>query len=592
MNLNKQQTAAVTTDGKRVLVVAGPGSGKTRVIVERVARLVRGGYSGHDIMLVTFTRKAAEEMKSRITERIGEVETRKIWCGTFHSICLRMLREWGERLDYRPDTLSIYDDADQRDLLDDVIEQLRVKVKRAALEQIVLDYGTVGAGSLETHEAQHPTECKVFRHYRMRLRENNALDYGLILTEAHRLLSWNTDILDHYRAKFKHILIDEYQDTDRLQAEIVRMLAPENLFVVGDSDQAIYSFRGATLQVLLDFQTEHFDAEVIELPACYRCARQIVDAANRLIRHNAKRIAKEIVAVRDCSGKVSYRPVEDQPGEAIYYAGFVAASQSIKVADVAFLSRTKAALNPIADALDAADVKYLFVGREASLFTMPVVKQFVSFLTLAVNPKDNLAFLRIRKVIGIDDDAYMRIRQRAVSNEMSHLEAAEAMTGDPLFTAAEREVNGDDLMKWCGTVATAPKFSAPPEIAALLKIAGQGHKDGRWATIYDFLMWIQQRDLQDDLLPEDTPGVKLMTCHAAKGLEFDTVCIVGCYEGHMPHSRAKTDDDIEEERRLMYVAITRAKDTVVVTTPAQVSGWNGQPRTVNPSRFISEMGEQ
>lgn len=584
MTLNEQQTKAVATDGKRVLVVAGPGSGKTRVIIERVARLVRGGYSGHDIILVTFTRKAAEEMKTRITERIGEHETRKIWCGTFHSICLRMLREWGGRLDYRPDTLSIYDDADQRDLLDDVIQQLRVKVKRSALDQIVLDYGTVGAGSLETHEAQHPTECKVFRHYRMRLRENNALDYGLILTEAQRLLSLFPDVLEHYRAKFKHILVDEYQDTDRLQAEIIGMLAPENLFVVGDSDQAIYSFRGATLQVLLDFQTEHFDAEVIELPACYRCALRIVDAANNLIRHNSMRIAKEIVATRDHRGVV----------DTVVWATAADEARSLAAGkpcgDIAYLSRTKAALCPIADALDEAGVKYLFVGREASLFTMPVVKQFISFLALVVNPKDNLAFMRIRRLVGIDDDAYSRIRLRSVSDEMSHLEAAEAVSGAPLFAADVRKTNGDDLLLWSETVAQSPSFNAP-EIAKFREIIAKGHEDGRWCTISELLAWIQQRDLQDDLMPDDTPGVKLMTCHAAKGLEFDTVCIVGCYEGHMPHSRAKSDDDVEEERRLMYVAVTRAKDMVIVTAPAQVTGFNGQPRIVSPSRFITEMGE-
>jgi len=590
MKLNDDQKRAVATNERRVLVLAGPGSGKTRVITERVNYLVRErGVSGRDILLLTFTRRAAAEMQSRISEAVGERETRKMWIGTFHAVCLRILREYGEKLGYKPETLTVYDQSDQRAVIDDIIAARGEKVKITALYEIMQAFGTQGWNAIETYRGEHPRECSVFDEYRMRLRENNAVDYGLILAEVQRLFSEHPYVLAYYHAKFPHVLIVEYQDTDRLQYELHSAIDPEYLFLVGDSDQAIYSFRGATLDVLLNFDADNFGATTLELPVCYRCSRAVVNAANLLIANNQRRIAKSIIAARDTVGRVSVARHQDVETEAQRIVEEVRSvlDDGHAPSDIAILARTRKWLQAISDALTADGVPTECIDRENDFYLKPDVKLFHAWLTLAVNDRDNLAFLRVRRSLGIDDLLYAQIRLHATRNEQSHEQAAVSMLGRPLFDPKVREQNGKSLLLWSSTLLMTDDL-APATVTELRQRISNWIETGS-DDVHEYLLWLQQRDVQDALI-EPTESVKLMTCHAAKGLEFRTVIVAGAHGGHFPHSMSgKTDDGIEEERRLMYVAATRAKDVLCLTYPASIQHCEKLALT-EPSRFLREMG--
>jgi len=583
MNLNPQQQQAVATNGRRVLVLAGPGAGKTRVITERVRHLVAEcGVSGHNILLLTFTRRAAAEMESRITEAVGEREARKMWIGTFHATGLRILREYGEKLGYKPDTLTVYDECDQRDMLNDIIATRGAKIKKGALDTVLQAFGTRGWHAIDEYRQQHPTECAIFDEYRMRLRENNALDYGLILAETQRLIAEHADVRAHYHDKFNHVLVDEYQDTDRLQYNLHTLFDPEYLFCVGDSDQAIYSFRGATLDVLLDFSIEHFDAETIELPLCYRCGHGIVAAANALIGHNQKRIAKTIEAATKNAGRVIVETIVDTDAEAaVVVSAVIKNVNGCSWKDIAVLSRTRRWLWPIANSLRASGVPVTCVEQERDFYGRDDVKLFHALMSLVVNNRDNMAFMRVRRTLGIADDAYAQIRLRATQGEQSHMQACETMLGRPLFAPDAVKVNGMSLRSWTDMLLqTHGLEAARDELVKRIAEWGTAHGD----DIHEYLLWLQQRDIQDELVREEDT-VKLMTIHGAKGLEFKVVIIVGAVERHLP---IRDGDELEEERRLMYVALTRAKEAVVVTVPKSLQGRNGQiPAT--PSRFIAEL---
>lgn len=590
MTLNDQQLQAVNTDGKRVLVLAGPGSGKTRVIVERVARLVtKCGYSGHDILLLTFTRKAAQEMRDRLTERVGEQHVRKMTIGTFHSVCLLIIKQYGELLGYRPSTLSVYDPIDQRDIIDDVVAGRSAKIKQTSMDELLEAFATRGWSVVHEYERTHTQECKVFAEYRARLRENNAVDYGLILADVQRLIETHPDVRAELKARWKHVLIDEYQDTDRLQYNIHTLLDPDNLFAVGDSDQAIYGFRGATVEVINSFATEYFDGEVIELPVCYRCALDIVDKANRLIAHNTVRYDKSIVAARAAFGAVSAKTSENPDAEAAYVLALI--RERTDNNSFAVLSRTKRGLDRVADMLDESFVSYIRCGTVSDFWSGAAAKKFLAWLQLVINRRDNLAFMRIRRSVGVADDAYASVRVRAVSEECGHVEALEGMSGHKLFTNGTEEECGDDLGKWVPYMLGRMAGCLDAETGAAIADATEKWMAANSHSLAAFLLWVQQRDIQDDAAEATDGAVMLMTVHAAKGLEFDTVAVVGMHEGHVPHSRATKPEEVEEERRLLYVAITRAQNRLLLTHSNVVEDWGGRPKSAKPSRFIAEMME-
>ena len=588
MKLNEQQTKAVTTSGNHVLVLAGPGAGKTRVLVERVAYLLEEQcFSGYDILMLTFTRKSAQEMKERIVERVGESLARKITIGTFHGVCLRILKECGSYLGYNSETLSVYDDIDQKDVLDDIIAGYHKKIDNKILSALINEFRIKGPIVIDMYKDLYPSECRIFSEYRNRLKENNAVDYGLILTEVQRLFVSYPEVRQRYQTRWKHILVDEYQDTDTMQYNLHSLIDPLYLFCVGDSDQAIYLFRGASMQIMLDFGIDYFDSEIIELSGSYRCAKSIVSAANNLIKMNTIRYDNSIFAYRSYEGEIRIDGYETPEDEADDVADSIryAIAADIPMSEIAVLSRTRKPLQLISSELDRINIPNIVIGKRNDFLNEPAVKLFHSFLSLIVNPMDNLAFCRVKRLLDIDDTEYQQIRLSAVQDEIGHLAAYLKRYPDGWWLESIIKECGNNLLLWKNHICDCDVLgSLQPDVEAF--ILKWSEENG--TKIQDYLDWIQQRDIQDEI-QDNEDVVKLMTIHAAKGLEFQYVIVIDANEGNMPHSRAKTPEAIEEERRLCYVAITRAKDRLAFTQSANKMVYGQRMLPATPSRFLREI---
>ncbi len=585
MNFNKQQKKAIETDAKRILVTAGPGSGKTKVLTERVIRLIKDGSSAYDIALITFTRKSAEEMAKRISETFPESEMRKLTVGTFHSVCLTILKNWGELLGYKTKSLSIYDETDQKDVITSIANSWPGKFKRKNIDKLLLEFSTHGEKLLTYNVKDYPEEVKIIKHYLQVLRENNAIDFGLIITETVRLLENFPQVREHYQNKFKHILIDEFQDTNAIQQKFYNLINPDNLFVVGDPAQSIYKFRGATVDIILDFELDYFDVEVIHLEACYRCSTEIINCANNLIKYNQHRIDKTIIPARKEKGSVSVIAYETPIDMARTLAKIIKSGDMST--NTAILSRTKKALDGIAEMFQAVGVPFVQIGGDSDLYKNPDVKAFHSFLSLVINNGDNLAFMRVKGFFDVNDVLYQQIKYMAVKDELSHMAAWEKLSCRWPITGAMQEFK-TSLEKWTQVFSRyfQDSLSFPFVKEKITEYCKENDDD-----IENYLNWLQTKDIvdtQDDIEPDDNK-VKLMTVHAAKGLEFENVVVVGMTEGHLPHKMAKTDADIEEERRLMYVAITRAKNILSLCYAKNRITWNGQPIESEPSKFLEEV---
>jgi len=587
IKLNEQQRQAVTTKGKHVLVLAGPGAGKTRVLVERVVNLMfKSNCSGYDILMLTFTRKAAKEMKERITARVGQTLARKITIGTFHSVCLRILKECGSQLGYQPDTLSVYDERDQEDILLDIIETNQTKINSKILTALINEFRIKGPNIVDIYRELYPNECRVFAEYRSRLKENNAVDYGLLLTEVQQLFLHHPDIISHYHNKWKHVLVDEYQDTDYMQYNLHTLMNPDNLFCVGDSDQAIYSFRGATIEVILNFRTDYFDSEIIELSGSYRCAKSIVTTANNLIRHNSQRYEKSIFAYRKSDGEVNVSSYPTQEAEATAVVRHIMnrVEQQQPLSDIVVLSRTRKPLQIIASDLELMQIPHVVVGMRNDFLNEPQVKAFHAFLSLIVNPRDNLAFCRLRHFLRVDNLAYAKIRLEATRDEISHFHAYLRDSGE-WWPENIIQGCGFNLLLWKVCIYRQWGFESIKDDLDHLILQ---YTEENACNIQEYLEWIQQRDIQDEV-EEETDMVRLMTIHAVKGLEFNHVVIIDMNEGHLPHSRAKTAEAIEEERRLCYVAITRAKAQISITRSINKVAFGQRLLPAEASRFLREI---
>lgn len=588
MKLNKPQQTAVETDSKRVLVIAGPGTGKTRVMVNRVGRLISEGVSGYSILMLTFTNKAAREMKERIGKLVPEREARKLTIGTFHSVSLRILRDYGELLGYKPG-ITVYDDLDQKDIIGMLIKENSLKISVGkALNLLGAYYSNVDCfvstpeDTAEFHDIQY-----LMTKYTRFLKENNALDFGMILVETRRLLTDFPDVRGHYKNLFTHTMVDEYQDTDWTQYSLHRLINSESLFCVGDPDQAIYGWRGASIKIILDFQKAHPGAETIILDQNYRSTKPIVEAANNVISHNQDR----------------YKTTQwtDRKGEKICLKRIVADAYQISEIinnlekhcgynhkDIAVLSRGHALLEDTKTELQQREIPCLHVGGNRGIFEDPSIRQFIRLLRVINNPVDDFSC-------------------RLSVNWPEHRFSESEIRQFELDCVKEDTLLIEELAKWNGffnwllsqiekeefKLASARFIAA--ELAAKISF-DHGVLDyyiSEWLSLEegtglsDFLNHLSTKSVQDQI-KKDVDKVVLSTIHAAKGLEWPVVIIIGVEEGKLPVTR-KTSD-IEEERRLMFVAMTRPQDLLYVTWRNQdVPKWGKQIKMVEKSRFIGEI---
>jgi len=627
-DLNPSQTEAVTYLGGPLLVLAGAGSGKTRVLAHRIAYLVAAAsIAPHEILAVTFTNKAAGEMGERVRGLVGAISS-GIWMGTFHSICARMLRYEARRYGILPD-FTIYDEHDQHLLMKQVLGDLGISNSRLTPASALSRVSGAKSNLLTPDDlekvASSPFETKlidIYRAYEAALRANNALDFDDLIVIPVRLLARYPEMLERYGGRFKHILIDEYQDTNKAQYELVRLLGSchRNVCAVGDDDQSIYRWRGADIGNILNFEHDFPDAKVIRLEQSYRSTKTILAASQAVIKNNRRRKDKGLWTENEVGSKLVVAMVADEQAEARFIAetiGRLADSGKFVHADFVVLYRTNAQSRAVEDALRRRAIPYVIVGG-VKFYERKEIKDIIAYLKLIANPKDSVSLMRIINVPnrGIGDVTLERLKEFAAERGISLCDTLDRLGDIKTLTSAQQQ----SLKKFRAILAEMRERSRELSVPELLTFVAErsGYLDHlkRQGTVeaisrmenieelvagaYEFAERSEEPTLERfleevslvmdiDLWDNRRDAVSLMTLHNAKGLEFPVVFIAGAEEGLLPHHTSLEDEDeLEEERRLFYVGLTRAKKHVFITMAVgrrTFHGWMAR----GTSRFVGEI---
>jgi DNA helicase-2/ATP-dependent DNA helicase PcrA len=627
--LNEPQAQAVITPGQPLLVVAGAGSGKTRVITYRIARMVAAGSDPRRILSVTFTNKAAGEMRERVAhllwERLG-LSANGLWLGTFHALSARLLRQWGEHIGLKRDFV-VYDDDDQKRLLSRVLIDLAVPERLFPVRQVLsaIDRAKnqgIRADDFQSYDYFDDVVGKAYKLFEQRLRAANATDFGGLLIDALRLCEEDTPARPQIRERFDHVLVDEFQDTNSVQYRLVKLLSGRtgSITVVGDEDQSIYKWRGADIRNILDFERDHPGASVVKLEQNYRSTGNILRAANAIIARNTERRPKRLFTTAGQGEPIVLFEGETERDEADFVAGRIAAGlqEGMSPRDYAVFYRTNAQSRVLEDAMRARDLPYIVVGG-TRFFDRAEIKTLIAYLRAIVNPADAMALQRIINVParGIGDATVERVSALAYQQQRSFWEALEdaAASSDVLGAAPRKKVaafielmsglrgEADSLgpaalaervMEASGyrdALASESTLESEGRLENLLELIAQMReyeKEAEEPTLVGFLERVALASDVDGYDPEKG-AVSLMTVHTAKGLEFPAVMITGMEERIFPHARSVDDDSaVEEERRLCYVAVTRARKQLALTRVRR-RRLSGQELPGIPSRFLAEL---
>ncbi|MBC7342099.1 MAG: DNA helicase PcrA [Clostridia bacterium] len=631
--LNPRQLEAVTYGEGPLLVLAGAGSGKTRVLTYRVAYLVDQGVGPDRILAITFTNKAAEEMKSRLAALLGW-RIRNLWVSTFHAACARILRRDAAHLGYTSH-FSVYDDADQQTLIKSCLKELELDDKKYPPRGIAAAISRAKNELLDPDEFYDQAEnffqgqvARVYRIYQKRLRQQNAMDFDDLLVQTVRLFQEHPEVLDYYQDKFMYLLIDEYQDTNQAQYQLSRLLAQarRNICAVGDPDQSIYGWRGADITNILAFEEDYPDAKVVLLEENYRSTQNILEAANFLIRQNRERKEKNLWTRNPRGDLVTVYPAANEHDEAEFVAQTaleICRTEGRKLADCAVFYRTHAQSRVLEEVLMHLGVPYQIVGG-LKFYERKEIKDLVAYLRLIVNPADNLSLSRIINVPrrGIGSVTWARVQAYAAQQGVSIYEVISRPDWlRPLAgrTAAKIEEFVTLVEGWRGRYQ---RLTVAEVVEAVLAQSGylrelEAEKtveaQTRIENLKEFISVAQEFDLKAvqgetaaeptlegflsqvslttdlDTMVERENAITLMTLHAAKGLEFPLVFLIGMEEGVFPHNRALDEPhELEEERRLCYVGMTRAKEKLFLTFACQRTLY-GETVYNPPSRFLEEI---
>mgnify|MGYP007071583787 CR=1 FL=1 len=600
--LNANQLQAVVTRSRSVLVLAGAGSGKTGVLTRRIGYLCEDrGVSAHNILALTFTRKAAKEMKERLTAMLGEKEAAKMWIGTFHGISLKILESFGSRIGYGKD-ITVYDEIDQKDIIASIISELGLGLK---VEDAVAEMQGY-ASDCDRYEFDADFTLLI-TEYRNRLKEFNAVDFTLLLTEVLRLFREFPDVFQHFHDKFRYVFVDEYQDVDRTQYYLHEALKPENIFCVGDMNQTIYSWRGSDMKIILDFEKSHEGSEVIILDQSYRCGSSILEAANNLIGHNPKQYDIELWTERgpgeilsDVAADVDEeaRLIVDQIKKEARFAG-----TNDVYGGMAILARTHRQHEVIVKELRNAEIPYKEIGKETNFWKKSSSRMIISILKVMHNQKNVWHFNRYcRHVIyPMTEAEWYQYEARALRAQKSTLQLLVQEKGGSfaellawyqdnrslsLSSIIEKTLSMVPVQEYFLMQSLTTKAMEVLEIFVHTKDWEDANEENR--TVPAFLEWLAAQEVQIEIA-EDRNEVKVATIHAVKGLEFPVVFIAGLVEGKLPSNMAVMEGSVEEERRLAYVAVTRAKDRLYLYHYRSKGKYGG---TAKPSRFLQEMFEK
>ena len=631
ISLNERQLEAVEHTEGPLLILAGAGSGKTRVLTYRIAHLIEKGVYPREILAITFTNKAAGEMRERVEGMLGEGTS--VFVSTFHSMCVRFLRKNIDRLGYGRD-FTIYDTDDQRTVARQVIKDLGLDSKifreRAVLSVISSQKNEMRDCEMYAAEAGDFYEknvAKIYTQYQTRLKANNALDFDDILLLTVKLFKENPDVLMGYQERFRYIMVDEYQDTNTVQFELVRLLSARhrNLCVVGDDDQSIYKFRGANIENILSFEKAFPGAYVIKLEQNYRSTKNILNAANEVIKNNVGRKEKRLWTDNEAGEKPVFKEYDTAGAEADAVVS-EAASCGLPLKNQAVLYRTNAQSRLIEERCIARNVPYRMVGG-VNFYQRKEIKDVLSYLKVTANGVDDLAVERIINVPkrGIGATTVSRVKDYARINSLSMYDALKKAREIPGIGAAAKKIAGfveviegfreknedpqisiRDLIESVKTdTGYEEELRKDDEIEAQTRIENIEELINKAVSFEDdssnedrsLSAFLEEVSLVADIDNTDfgDDRLTLMTLHSAKGLEFEKVYLVGMEEGLFPSASAINSDDpegeIEEERRLCYVGITRAK-RILKMSSARERMINGEMRYEKPSRFVAELPEE
>ena len=625
--LNPVQLDAVTHTEGPLLILAGAGSGKTRVLTHRIAYLLEQGLAAPDeVLAITFTNKAAAEMKDRVALLVGP-DSRKMWVSTFHAFCARVLRVHAEKLGYRRE-FTIYDSGDQVRLVRRCIVEVGKDPKRFNPRSFHAQISTAKNLLLDASDYLRQTEgymaenvAEVYDLYQKRLYENNAMDFDDLIMQTVALLEVFSEVRERYQRRFKYVHVDEYQDTNHAQYRLVNILAAahSNLCVVGDDDQSVYSFRGADIRNILDFERDYPEAKVVRLEQNYRSTQTILDAANAVVANNASRKVKELWTAGEEGERIRVFTAADDYAEARFVVSEILrlVDSGASLRDVAVFYRTNAQSRTLEDVLVREGVPYQIVGG-VRFYERAEIKDAMAYLSVISNQNDSVSLERIVNVPkrGLGATSVARMQEYAARNGISLYdalsEADEAgLTGKARKACSEvrelfegwrvaaREVPPSEIIEAVldesgyraefQSENTVEAESRLENLQELVNAAAEYERVEPEATLDGFLQEQALFSEADRLTGEGR--VTLMTLHNAKGLEYEHVFVVGMEEGTFPHARSMDEQNLEEERRLAYVGITRAKKTLTLSY-ARVRSTYGEREYQMPSRFLSEIPEK
>lgn len=630
--LNDRQCEAVKHTEGPLLITAGAGSGKTKVLTCRIAHLLELGVAPYRILAITFTNKAAKEMKERVTNLVG-AQADSIWLSTFHSFCAKLLRFEVDGFHGYTRNFTIYDSSDQLVLVKDCLKKLNLDDKQfmprsvlgtiSSAKNVLMDAKAFAAKASDFYEQK---VADVYALYQEKLRENNAVDFDDLLFLAVRLLQEKEDIREKYQSRFQYILVDEYQDTNHAQYALTKILAARwrNICVVGDADQSIYAWRGADIRNIIDFTRDYPDAASIKLEQNYRSTKTILHAANAVIDNNESRPKKTLWTENPAGNKIIHYQAQTEHDEADYIAGVIYNRHEIShepYGDMAILFRTNAQSRVLEEKLMRYAIPYTMVGG-TKFYDRKEIKDVLAYLRLLYNPEDSLSLTRIINVPkrNIGATTMEHVAAYAEEQGISLFEALSSTDEIPVTKRARtslenfaamifdllNDIEGKDVLSLIETVIKQTGYgdmldkeaehdpqgeSRKENVGEFLSVAKDYMDSNPDGNLQDFLENVALVSDVDDFESSDSK-VTLMTLHAAKGLEFPVVFLTGLDEGLFPHSRTLLDpSQVEEERRLAYVGITRAERQLYVTN-AITRTMYGRISAYMPSRFLAEIPPQ
>lgn len=631
--LNPEQQKAVKKVDGPLLLMAGAGSGKTRVLTHRIAYLmVEKGVNPYNILAITFTNKAAREMRNRIQKMMGGAAD-QIWISTFHSMCVRILRRDIDRLGYNRN-FTILDSTDQQSVIKSILKDKNMDPKKFDPRAIL---GTISSAKNELITPEEYTKTAadyfsqkvsdVYEEYQRRLRKNNALDFDDLIMTTITLFIRIPEVLEYYQRKFQYIHVDEYQDTNKAQYMLVKLLAQrfQNLCVVGDSDQSIYRWRGADITNILSFEKDYPRASVILLEQNYRSTKKILLAANMVIQNNMNRKPKNLWTENAEGNKIMYYRADSEQGEAQFVIGKIQEllRQGRKLSDIAILYRTNAQSRVIEESFLKSNIDYLIVGG-IKFYDRKEIKDILAYLRLISNPDDDISLQRIINVPkrAIGTTSIEKIVNFATMHDLSMFQALETIEMIGLSPKAEKaaaefrtlishytqqqeylsvtelveeildKTGYRDMLKAEKSLESESRLENIEEFLSVTKSFEASSEDKNLVAFLTDLALVADIDRLDDDGKQKTDVVTLMTLHSAKGLEFPVVFLIGMEEGVFPHSRSLMEEnEMEEERRLAYVGITRAEEELFITN-AQMRTLFGRTNMNQESRFIKEIPDE